>query len=758
MRQETSSLVWIVTVVAALFSLAVTTILPAGYFFLERQTLSGELASEAQATASFISRELTRQQITSPNADQLGDLVEEDLTETEFPEARLFLDLNGEVQAANIEELAAPVISAQTEVVVAGATAGYLEVRRSIRSLVDETALLALLSIVLGGFLFYALGALPLRALKNIMRELSAEKNRATVTLGAIGDAVIALNDQGVIEYLNTAAQQLLAKPELELIKQPLSSVLNLSLTAATDDEQNCCSDIWADLMLHTRRRPNLGGSVTDSQGNERAVECTLTPLHEGGERQGWVLAIRDITDKWQTEKQLVYMANYDSLTGLPNRSLFHDRLKHAMHRAHRVEHLLALLYLDLDRFKTINDTLGHAAGDELLKQVTQRLQNALRESDTVAREPGDESVEEIDDSIARLGGDEFTVILEDIQHVDQVVTVASRILEMFKQPFLLCGHELYVTTSIGITIYPMNDTDVHGLIKHADAAMYRAKELGRNTFQFYSSDINTQMLERLALEVQLRKGLEENRFEVYFQPKSNITSLEIMGYEALLRFHAEDGKLIPPDRFIPLLEDTGLILEVGDWVIDAACRQIAQWRQQDRNDGRVAVNLSVRQLAQPDFVEKTEAALRRHAIPGSCLELEITESLLMESRVDAVERLNRLRAHGIHISIDDFGTGYSSLAYLKQLPIDTLKIDRSFVGDLGNDEDASAIVKAIILLAHSLRLNVVAEGVETLEQLNFLNSNGCDQFQGYWLAKPMPLLELESWIKEDSCKVRSGS
>ncbi len=424
-----------------------------------------------------------------------------------------------------------------------------------------------------------------------------------------------------------------------------------------------------------------------------------------------------------QAEERIRHLAHYDELTGLANRSMFSQRLSHALAQARRNGIQLAVLFIDLDRFKKINDTLGHEAGDSVLKEVAERLQGCLRESDTVGR----------------LGGDEFVALLEGIPQSMHCAEVAQKILAAVARPFAFDTQEFHLTASIGISTYPADSEDVQSLLKNADVAMYRAKELGKNNFQFYSAQMNIHTLERLALESSLRGALERNEFVLHYQPKIDIRSGRIIGMEALVRWQHPTKGLIPPMQFIPLAEETGLIVPIGEWVLRTACARNKSWQEQGLPPLRIAVNLSARQFAHENLLQDVARVLNETGLDAAFLELEITESMVMHDPEHAIELLNKLKAMGISISIDDFGTGYSSLSYLKRFPIDSVKIDRSFIKDLPLDGDDAAITQAIIAMAHGLKLKVIAEGAETGEQLSFLRAHKCDEMQGYYFSKPLP-------------------
>jgi diguanylate cyclase (GGDEF)-like protein/PAS domain S-box-containing protein len=436
-------------------------------------------------------------------------------------------------------------------------------------------------------------------------------------------------------------------------------------------------------------------------------------------------------------EDQLRFIATHDSLTDLPNRSLFNERLRHALHQGNRYSRGIAVMFIDMDRFKVVNDSLGHSAGDRLLQDSAKRLAECLRESDTVAR----------------LGGDEFVVMIENFTAPKDAIAVAQKVLASLARPFFVDGQEFLMSASIGISTFPDDGKDSETLLKNADIAMYRAKDQGRNNYQFYSAQMNKHTFERLAMESSLRRAVERNEFLLHYQPKLDLRTGAIAGVEALVRWQHPDWGMVSPAQFIPLAEETGLIVQIGEWVLKAACEQNKQWRDQGIPALRVAVNLSARQFAQKTLLSDVARIIAQSGLTPDCLELEITESLVMTNPEHATETLHKLKAMGINLSIDDFGTGYSSLAYLKRFPIDCVKIDRSFIKDIPTEPDDMAITKGVIALGHSLRLKVVAEGVETVEQQDFLRSNGCDEMQGYLFSKPLPVAEATALLKGHSPK-----
>ena len=430
---------------------------------------------------------------------------------------------------------------------------------------------------------------------------------------------------------------------------------------------------------------------------------------------------------------QIEHLAYYDGLTALPNRELFIDRLSLALVQAHRDGKKLAVLFLDLDRFKQINDSLGHSVGDELLRAMGRRVHEAVREGDT----------------LARLGGDEFTLLLPGVHNAAAAARIAQKLLEAVRRPFELQGRELYVTTSIGISLYPEDGVDAESLIRSADIAMYRAKEQGRDRFQLYAPAMNAQAVERMGLEHGLRKALAQDQLVIHYQPIIEVATGRIHGTEALLRWRHPDLGLVPPDDFIELAEMTGLITPMGPWILEEACGRTRAWQRGTRFYFSVAVNLSARQFLERDLVSQVERALRNTGLEARFLELEITESVAMHSAETTLRMLTELKSLGVRISIDDFGTGYSSLAYLKRFPIDTLKIDQSFVSDIGTNADDSAIASAVIAMAHGLGLRVVAEGVEREEQLDFLRRQRCDHYQGFLFSRPLAAEEFGALLRD---------
>lgn len=531
------------------------------------------------------------------------------------------------------------------------------------------------------------------------------------------------------VEYANSKFSQLTGHSIEEIVGQHPGMITSDALSSR-DNQQ-----LWQSICTQVQRVGVWQGEVHSARRNgERFWEQVIcTPIRaESGEPTHYLILGEDISIRKRYEQQLLRQANYDILTGLPNRMLALDRLKLALAQARRDGNLVAVMFLDLDNFKNINDTMGHDAGDSLLIEAARRVSSCLRGTSTVAR----------------LGGDEFLVILPGLKETDSAEQVADRILQTFLPPFHLGGQEVFVSTSIGIAIYPSDSDNSSNLLQNADAAMYEAKANGKSSFKRFSPEMKEVSLERLHMESRLRRALELEEMQLYFQPIVEADSGRLIGAEALIRWNNPSMGLVPPDRFIPLAEETGMIIPIGKWVIHAACEANRRWEDETGLALSISVNVSPRQFRDPGFVEMVESALRENGIDPKRLELEITERLILDNTIETADILRQLDQSGIRLSVDDFGTGYSALSYLKSYPFDTLKIDKSFVQDVMKEQDDAALVKAIINMAHSLGLRVIAEGVEEEAQTHFLQHEGCDYSQGFFYSRPLPEDEFSEWLR----------
>lgn len=569
------------------------------------------------------------------------------------------------------------------------------------------------------------LGAAIRHALEE--KELRDERKRyleklrlADQVFESTGEGIIVTDIDANIVAVNPAFEQITGYTKIEVLGK------NPRILKSNHQDRSFFFELWNTLLGTGHWR----GEVWNRRKNGEVYPEWLTisaVKNSEGATTHFVGVFNDISSVKEAQAQLDFLAHHDALTHLPNRTLFRDRLGHALIHAQRENKNLVVLFLDLDRFKTINDTLGHPVGDDLLKQAAERMQQAIR----------------ADDTLARLGGDEFVLLLEDDSTAHHAVIVAHKLLQIFNRPMFIDDHTLTVTASIGIALFPHDGKDVDTLLKHADLAMYQAKQQGRNTYQFFSSGLTTGAFERLIMENALRGAVARNELLLYYQPQINLNDRTLAGVEALVRWQHEELGMISPGQFIPLAEDMGIIGEIGEWVLNEALRQMAEWQAQCVDVPRVSVNLSMQQIDREDLAGQVSQALKRRCIPAKHLELEVTESMIMRQPDQAMRILDNLRQQGISLSIDDFGTGYSSLAYLKNLPLDRLKIDQSFVQDIGRDVHGEAIVRVIIALAGNLGLEAVAEGVESEEQAQFLEREGCNIAQGYLFARPMPADEL---------------
>ena len=565
--------------------------------------------------------------------------------------------------------------------------------------------------------------------LEEMVKQRTAELNKANQTLRVLIEAsplaIFVLDQNENVLLWNPAAERTFGWSKDEVLNRPLPIIPE---KRRADFEKGFADTLQGKVIANYEAyHQRKDGSLVDVN------IWTARLLDSDGHVSGVMAIIADITERKRAEEKIHYLAYNDTLTGLPNRVSFEERLTEALTRGESSQTPLAVMFLSLDRFKKFNDTLGHMVGDQLLRSASERLSASMNEGD----------------AIARFASDEFAFLLTRARTADDAAETAQKFHNILEAPFTVDGQELYVTASIGIGLYPHDAVDAQGLLKNAGAALYRAKQLGGNNFQFYTADMNERALKRLSLENKLRSAIERKEFKVYYQPQVNVNSGQIVGMEALVRWQHPEMGLVSPAEFIPLAEDTGLIAPIGEWVLRSACEQTKSWHDCGFNSLRVAVNLSPRQFQQPDLLLMIETTLRETGLRPDCLELEVTESSVMKNRESAIKTLSELKKMGIKISIDDFGSGYSSLGYLKHLPIDVLKIDQSFVRDMTTAPNDAAIVMAIIQLAHSLQLKVTAEGVETEDQLRFLRLLRCDEMQGYLFCRPVAVEAFEQLLLE---------
>lgn len=558
---------------------------------------------------------------------------------------------------------------------------------------------------------------------------LFEEKQRAVVTLESIGDGVITTGINALVTYMNPIAEKMTGWSNKEAHGRPLLEVFRIVNESTRKLVPNPVEVVLEHGEIYGLANHTL---LIGRHGDEYAIEDSAAPIRDReGNVFGVVLVFHDVSEARRMSNKMTYLAEHDFLTGLPNRLLLNDRLKQALTIARRDNEFVALLFLDLDHFKNINDTLGHEVGDQLLKMVAKRLEDCLRSSDTISRQ----------------GGDEFIILLPEMNDHFAPAEVAEKLLIAASAPYAVGTHDIRATVSIGIAVYPDDGEDADTLTKNADSAMYHAKAIGRNNYQFFTRLMNERVNQLIEMEYSLRQAVERCEFQMYYQPKIDIATGRIMGAEALLRWQHPAWGMVSPDRFISIAENTGLIHPIGMWVLREVCRQNLAWQQAGLRAIPISINISNVQLRQKNFLQEVTQCVMLSGLSPHYLEVEITESVAIEGEKQAIEWLNTLKNMGMGVSIDDFGTGYSSLSYLKMLPVDTVKIDKSFIRDIGIDPDDATIISAIISMSHGLQLKVIAEGVETEEQLAFLQSNGCDEYQGYLASPPVPPEEFARFL-----------
>ena len=555
---------------------------------------------------------------------------------------------------------------------------------------------------------------------------LQANEALLNSIINTAADGIAMVNLDGMIEFANPALARMIGYALPELHGARMQDLLRSDTAdtgfwdALTSPDSTATEPV--DLQTHAQSR----------DGRTIPVEIRASRMVVNGAAR-FTVVIRDISERARSEERVWRLTHFDELSGLPNRLLFRQLLEQALREANRGKKPIAVLFIDLDRFKLVNDTAGHDSGDEVLRQVTGRLQQCLRESDL----------------ISRFGGDEFAALMRDIDDPGAARTAAARVLTAVAQPYRLSGEDYHLSASIGISTYPSDSTDATALLRNAELAMYRAKDQGKNNFQFHSPQMNARSTEHVALERSLRHAVERDEFLMHYQPQVEIATGRIIGAEALLRWNRPGTGIVAPDKFIPLAEETGLIVPIGRVVLTQACAEARRWQDAGARGFRIAVNLSPRQFTKSELVADVQRILHDTGLAPESLELEITESMVMENPERAAAILRELRVVGVQLAIDDFGTGYSSLSYLKRFPVNTIKIDRSFIQDVPDDADDVAITHAVIAMGRSLRLSVVAEGVETAAQADFLRIHGCDLMQGYLISRPVPAADLGRFLQK---------
>jgi diguanylate cyclase (GGDEF)-like protein/PAS domain S-box-containing protein len=566
---------------------------------------------------------------------------------------------------------------------------------------------------------------------KLIQRQLHESERLHRYMVNTSPDIIYILDQDGHFSFINDRIETLLGYDSKELIGKHYSILVHqkdLEIARYVFNERRVGDRASRNVELRLKCKDDSTPRFFDASTLPIELSSMGIYQNEGGTSKKTYLGTygvaRDITERKMAEDTINFQAYHDLLTNLPNRALLRDRLSLAISQAKREEEMLAVMFLDLDRFKNINDSLGHVVGDELLQQVSTRLKSCVREGDT----------------LARFGGDEFTLLLPKItKGKEDVSSIAEKINAVLKAPFVIDNNELYVSASIGIAIYPRDGTNMDLLIKHADIAMYHVKDTGKNNYKFYSDDMTTPYFQNLSLDTGIHKALDNDEFHLMYQPQINLKTGEIVGVEALLRWDHPEHGMITPAEFIPFAEETGMIVEIGHWVLRNACAELRRWRDAGLPEIRMSINMSARQLAEKAIVKHVSNILKDYGIPGHCLEIEITENTIMSDMDSVIQKLKALSKKGVFIAIDDFGTGYSSLSYLHKLPIHTLKIDRAFIKEVNMKHSGNSIINTIVAMARGLNLNVIAEGVESQQQLEYLQEIECCEAQGFLFGKPLP-------------------
>lgn len=726
MKTPGSSIARITTILAGGITIAASVLIPAGYFLISYQYILGSLDTQAEIN----SRTLTRLVMANPEMWRYEEVRLMEILERrdrrDIPEVRRVLDTHGKIIATSADPLPPPLLSRRHAIYDAGTPVAQVEISRSLRPLLLETALVAAGALLLGGLGFTILRTIPLQAVQKAHQSLaeSEAKYRSLYESMKEGMALYRFiydRDGNPVSF------------EVVDINPSCESILGMGKSAVVGrrgDELfgGAVMVFFAEIVRGVQRGEALTFELPLAE-KSRFFDVSVFYPDEGL----FATLFEDITARKKSDAQIQKLAYYDTLTGLPNRTLLFDRLDQALAGASRRNGKVALLFIDLDGFKLINDNLGHAQGDLLLTTVAHRLRDGVRRSDT----------------LARLGGDEFMVLISYAGEERNAAHLAQNLLELISPPCKIGGRDVYTSASIGISIFPDDGGDVETLMRCADMAMYAAKEAGRNGYHFHSREMNRKAHERMELEMSLRQALERNEFFLEFQPIINARGDCLVGAEALVRWqHPVQGRIMP-GTFIPAAENSGLVIPLGEWVLRRVCEKVREWRNADLPPVKLSVNVSGRQFEQRDFTDVVHGILTDTGVDARSLQLELTETSLMKDADAAASALYKLKELDLRIVVDDFGTGYSSLGYLKNFPIDHIKIDRSFVMDISDNPDDRSIVEAIVAMANKLNLNVVAEGVETLEQRDFLLNLGCHEMQGFLFHRPLPEEKFVELLRE---------
>lgn len=739
MATRRSGISHVSTYLAALFALAVALIIPSGYFGLNYENINGRLDAESEINARLVTHLITENpELWRYENYRLDELLSR-RPSSGAPEIRSITDMQGVEIAKNGSRLVPPVIVHTHEIIDAGRPVACLMIHTTLAPLISRTVVVAILGILIGSVLFLLLHMLPVRMAEKAEKALEEKSEFLARVMDNNTSGLLVIGSDGAITLGNRRFAAMVEMGEDALIGR------DFTVSFITEDSRKLVLGKLSELKDTCVASVEFEARAVATSGAIRHLLCGAARVRGEVAESEIVISAEDITHRKESEARIRQMANFDELTALPNRALFNSEIDHAIAYARRYATSFALLVMDIDNFKRINDTLGHKYGDLLLQGVAERLVTSVRKSDYLSRPLEDISKE----VVARLGGDEFTVLLTCYNHDEDVAKVACRMIEKMALPFQLDAHEIFATISIGIATYPLDGEDRETLFMNADTAMYHAKSAGKNTYRFYRKTMNETAMKRLNLENSLYKALERGEFQLFYQPRIDSHTGAMPSAEALIRWNHPEQGMVPPGEFISIAEENGLIEPMTEWVLNEACRQNRLWQQTGAASLKVSVNISSRIFKQRNLPEMILTALKESGLAPEFLEIEITESLMLHNVEEIIKVLKEVRDIGVAISIDDFGTGYSSFSYLTQLPVNTIKIDRSFVSELPHKDSDCAIVKAIIATSHSLGLSVVAEGVETMEQCEFLAANGCNEFQGYLFSRPVPSDRFEQLARQ---------